>query len=337
MEFLENHNEITKIEFDKIKILVTDSFQSLYNEGRKFNYALDSTRSLINENFSQTSELTKFIKTDNYKIYQKYVYTINTFGNNNINITDNEIHKSVLRKEMFEFYNNLKEEENPFKITFEDFVLYLLRYVASRLIIERLEKNKKLYTLYYENNYFENIVLDDFEGDILLSKVYLDLFKKFNKGKIPSHIIEKDNDQVKKTLISDRNELELLKVSEKKNSIVLNDKEIALIIYFQTEVLKNNTLIPATEMYKTYSLINVRPYDSFGNEGSFKGTFQYKIIKGIYGQVNFKNLNNVTKIEIEATIADINELQKKIKPLNLININKEINLFSNKLQAVLSK
>jgi hypothetical protein len=334
MEFLENHSVITKIEFDKIKLLVIDSFQSFYYEEREFRYVIDNTGRLINEKFSVTSELKKFITIESYDIYQKY---INAFSNYSNKMIYNEKCKSVLKNEIYEYYNSLNEKDNPLKINFEDFVTYLLKYVAGRELIIRLEKNAELYKLYYENNYFENIIVDDIEGDVLHSRFYTDLFKKFNNGKNPSQIIEKNNDQVKKTNNSDKNELELLNEDEKTNSINLNDKEIALIMYFQTEVLKNNLKIPSTEMYKTYSLINVRPYDSFANDHSFKSTFQYKIITGVYGQVNFKNLNNVPKIEIEATIADINELQKKIKPLNLININKEINLFSNKLQAVLSK
>lgn len=81
MDYIEQHTEISKIEFDKIKTLVIDSFQMFFKEGRSFNYAVNNTQTLINETFSQKSELTKYIKKDNYHIYQRYVYAFNNYGN----------------------------------------------------------------------------------------------------------------------------------------------------------------------------------------------------------------------------------------------------------------
>lgn len=307
MEFLNNHSEITKKEFEKIKKFSIDSFQNFHIEKRKFNYALENTRTFINETFSATSELKKFITIDSYSIYEKYLFFLKDYDDN---ITYNEKCELVLKNDMFAYFNSFNEAQNPNNITFENFVVFLLKYVASRIIIYRLEKNSELYKLFYENNYYENFILDDFEGNVVNSKVYIDYFKKFNKGKAPNISVEKAK--------------QVTLPNEVVNDYNFSNTESCLLIYLFISIMKKNDFDTDAEIYKVLSLIKIKPSHEFENKNSYRSSIEYKAISGKVINIDLDNLSTNNKFQLKELNNCLDKLKLKIKPLNLKKINKKI-------------
>jgi hypothetical protein len=319
------------MEFKKI---YNDSFSQTHIEIETYirEYLTNEEFSIYDYNTNSNELLSNFhqkIKTDKFNDVEHFKNLYVEFETFKAKIPNDSIEKSF-RLKVLPLYNKYRDEKLFDDFSFEYLISEIAIFNAKVNTYRIFSNNYYLIEMIYNSEDYSRYEIKEYDQTLESTETFIYYHKKMY-----SYMYDSNKQLSNKKIM--QNEKSLVFQDEKANSINLNDKEIALIMYFQTEVLKNNLKIPSTEMYKTYSLINVRPYDSFANDHSFKSTFQYKIITGVYGKVNFKNLKNVPKIEIEATIADINELQKKIKPLNLININKEINLFSNKLQAVLSK
>jgi hypothetical protein len=319
------------MEFKKI---YNDSFSQTHIEIETYirEYLTNEEFSIYDYNTNSNELLSNFhqkIKTDKFNDVEHFKNLYVEFETFKAKIPNDSIEKSF-RLKVLPLYNKYRDEKLFDDFSFEYLISEIAIFNAKVNTYRIFSNNYYLIEMIYNSEDYSRYEIKEYDQTLESTETFIYYHKKMY-----SYMYDSNKQLSNKKIM--QNEKSLVFQDEKANSINLNDKEIALIMYFQTEVLKNNLKIPSTEIYKTYSLINVRPYDSFANDYSFKSTFQYKIITGVYGKVNFKNLKNVPKIEIEATIADINELQKKIKPLNLININKEINLFSNKLQAVLSK
>jgi hypothetical protein len=319
------------MEFKKI---YNDSFSQTHIEIENYirEYLTNEEFSIYDYNTNSNELLSNFhqkIKTDKFNDVEHFKNLYVEFETFKAKIPNDSIEKSF-RLKVLPLYNKYRDEKLFDDFSFEYLISEIAIFNAKVNTYRIFSNNYYLIEMIYNSEDYSRYEIKEYDQTLESTETFIYYHKKMY-----SYMYDSNKQLSNKKIM--QNEKSLVFQDEKANSINLNDKEIALIMYFQTEVLKNNLKIPSTEIYKTYSLINVRPYDSFANDRSFKSTFQYKIITGVYGKVNFKNLKNVPKIEIEATIADINELQKKIKPLNLININKEINLFSNKLQAVLSK
>jgi hypothetical protein len=319
------------MEFKKI---YNDSFSQTHIEIETYirEYLTNEEFSIYDYNTNSNELLSNFhqkIKTDKFNDVEHFKNLYVEFETFKAKIPNDSIEKSF-RLKVLPLYNKYRDEKLFDDFSFEYLISEIAIFNAKVNTYRIFSNNYYLIEMIYNSEDYSRYEIKEYDQTLESTETFIYYHKKMY-----SYMYDSNKQLSNKKIM--QNEKSLVFQDEKANSINLNDKEIALIMYFQTEVLKNNLKIPSTEIYKTYSLINVRPYDSFANDRSFKSTFQYKIITGVYGKVNFKNLKNVPKIEIEATIADINELQKKIKPLNLININKEINLFSNKLQAVLSK
>jgi hypothetical protein len=319
------------MEFKKI---YNDSFSQTHIEIETYirEYLTNEEFSIYDYNTNSNELLSNFhqkIKTDKFNDVEHFKNLYVEFETFKAKIPNDSIEKSF-RLKVLPLYNKYRDEKLFDDFSFEYLISEIAIFNAKVNTYRIFSNNYYLIEMIYNSEDYSRYEIKEYDQTLESTETFIYYHKKMY-----SYMYDSNKQLSNKKIM--QNEKSLVFQDEKANSINLNDKEIALIMYFQTEVLKNNLKIPSTEIYKTYSLINVRPYDSFANDYSFKSTFQYKIITGVYGKVNFKKLKNVPKIEIEATIADINELQKKIKPLNLININKEINLFSNKLQAVLSK
>lgn len=319
------------MEFKKI---YNDSFSQTHIEIETYirEYLTNEEFSIYDYNTNSNELLSNFhqkIKTDKFNDVEHFKNLYVEFETFKAKIPNDSIEKSF-RLKVLPLYNKYRDEKLFDDFSFEDLISEIAIFNAKVNTYRVFSNNYYLIEMIYKSEDYSRYEIKEYDQTLESTETFIYYHKKMY-----SYMYDSNKQLSNKKIM--QNEKTLVFQDEKINSIILNDKEIALLIYFQTEVFKKNIKIPATEIYKTYSLINVKPYDSFGNEDSFKGTFQYKIINGVYDQVNFKNLKSASNREIEATIADINELQKKIKPLNLININKEINLFSNKLQAVLSK
>jgi hypothetical protein len=325
MEFLDNHSVITKIEFDKIKLLVIDSFQSFYYEEREFRYVIDNTGRLINEKFSVTSELKKFITIDSYDIYQMY---INAFSNYSNKMIYNEKCKSVLKFEIYDYYCKFKEEDNPFKIPFEDFVTYLLKYVISRIIIHRLKKNSNLYELYYDNNYFDNFYLDHIDGHVFNSLAYKKIFKKFNPDKEFPCVIEKKDEYgnikyeitVDNNLVSKSKKINKFLVQYKNlvNDLTIDEKLILIHISLSTD---NKIDIP--EKIKLNILTGgINDFRIF-EESSNNNLVYNKVTKGMkYPYKKEKKIAIIESILYKIKICNLTKSNEALTSL-LYNINKK--------------
>jgi hypothetical protein len=326
MEFLDNHTEISKKEFNTIKQFVIDNFKSLYDDKRGANFAIDNVVKKVSDKFIFDSDLTNIFSNDSYIIHDKFVLSLERYDDK---IDYEEKCKLVLKNEIFEYYNSLISRDNSLKITFEDFAHNLIKFDIARKITFRLEDNPELYKLHYENNDYKNINFDYFEGHIINSLLYKKLFKKFYPNKeAPVAIGTKSpygniiyeivyNNKSDKIKLSN----ELIKSTITKPEFELDEK---LLILNLCLVDKNE--IPDTEKIKLIILMGeINDFTIFEESSSINNLYS-KVNKGIDRKGSIPNILNL-----------INNILLKIEPFELTITNQRLRIHKAKLNLEQNK
>jgi hypothetical protein len=220
-------------------------------------------------------------------------------------------------------------QELPQEYTFEKLIQEIAAFNAETSAFNIFSNNRPLFERMYDSNDFSKFEIKEYDQVLENTDIYIyyDKIVYPQKYKSKKNATTVNKKPLQSTIFSN--------LDEESELIVLTEKEIALLIYIQTQSYINNRPLPSTENYKLYSLIKVKPYKSFENENSFKSTFHYKILKGSYDKLKLENLKDATKKDLHAAIADIDSLREKIMHLNVPNVNKELNMLHNMLQAYL--
>lgn len=196
MEFLNNHVEITKIENKKLKEFIITAFKNFKTEGRSSEYALDKTKNKLWDTFIETN----FIKKYSYHFESFYTLFSHSFDNYSPPV---DITKSILKCEIFDKYKsfdktnkslNRQYDEDFDNLTFNDLVVWILKYHAAQIAYKQLNKNSELYKLFYTNDYYKEFTLEKFDGHVINSDLYRKTFSKFNPNSTIPVAIEKINE-----------------------------------------------------------------------------------------------------------------------------------------------
>lgn len=188
MEFLKNHKKITSEETEKIQLFLIENFKRLKEEGRSKEYAIDICCSLIYKEFIEANFIGK------YSSHFESVYTIfqNAFDNYDRNDKNIDVITQILKNEIYEefqHFGNINKISNRHydddfdSITFEDFVIYLLKYHVAKKAKNNLNRNSELYYIFYDTNDYSKFTLRHFDGHVINSDFYRKIFAEFYPNK----------------------------------------------------------------------------------------------------------------------------------------------------------
>lgn len=189
MEFLDNYKNIITEEKKILQSFLIENFKKLKKEGRSIHYVIDSCESLIYKNFIETNFISR------YSYHFERIYTIfqSAFDKYDRNIKNIDIIKQILKNEVKEEFQQFDksnkisnhEYENDFDtITYDTFVVHLLKYHVAKNASSNLNRNIELYTIFYDTNDYSNFTLRHFDDHVINSDFYRKLFTKFYPNKL---------------------------------------------------------------------------------------------------------------------------------------------------------
>lgn len=175
---------------------------------------------------------------------------------------------------------------------FKDFILDLLTYDTLSKIDNRLRCNSELYKLFYENNDYSRFTLEAFDGHVVNSDLYREIFTKFHPKEIIPKAIKRIDQLGNETYeittgeileISDNEEVKNLNTSsnQNKNQFIQHDFEIDEQGLIMNLCLADKNDIPLTEKIKLHILIGEIKDKSLLQGSSANNNFYQKVNKGI--------------------------------------------------------
>jgi len=334
MEFLKNHKKISSEETKKIQLFLIENFKRLKEEGRSKEYAIDTCSSLIYKNFIEANFIGK------YSSHFESVYTLfqNAFDKYDRNDQNIDVIIQILKNEIFEEFQHFgsinkisnRHYDNDFdSITFEDFVVHLLKYHAAKKAIDNLRRNSELYYIFYDTNDYSDFTLESFDDHIINTELYRRLFKKYYP-KLPLKKAVKYIDDWNSPKYKIEDDLEIIDKKNKKKYIEsleeFDTDEQALIINL---CIVDKNSIPLTEKTKLLILLGEIKDKRLLNEDSSKNNFYKKVNEGYQRKGSVLNMISVIEsilIKIEPYQLNItNQTLKKQKATLISEENKTKN------------
>lgn len=334
MEFLKNHKKITLEETKKIQLFLIENFKRLKEEGRSKEYAIDTCSSLIHKNFIETNFIGK------YSSHFESVYTLfqNAFDKYDRNDQNIDVITQILKNEIYEEFqhfgsinkiSNRNYDDDFDSITFEDFVIHLLKYHAAKKAKNNLNRNSELYYIFYETNDYSDFTLESFEDHIINTELYRKLFEK-HYPKLPLKKAVKYIDDWNSVNYRIEDELDTKNKKIKKSNIEnieeFETDEQALIINL---CIVDKNSIPLTEKTKLLILLGEIKDKRLLNEDSSKNNFYKKVNEGYQRKGSVLNMISVIEsilIKIEPYQLNItNQTLKKQKTTLISEENKTKN------------
>lgn len=280
----------------------------------------------FSENFNCiTTKLGKEYDEEKFRKTEPFEGLYVEFYRGKQNITKDKINNSFHLK-VLPLFNEKKELTD---YTFEQLIKEIAIFEAKREALRIFSNNRILFEMIYVSEDYSRFEIKDYDQVLENTEIFI----YYDKIVYPHKYELKKEVQMKVEKGSQNNNYSNL--HEEFITIELTDKEIALTMYILINLLKTKKKIPKTEIYKCFSMITVKSINSYENINSYKSTFQYKILHETYENINFRNLKDSTQNELQSVMNEINSLRKKIKTLKMINFNKELNLFYNKLSSLL--
>lgn len=198
--------------FVKAEYFIIKQFKTFKIDDRPFPHAADKIR------FHLTKKYGDNLIGKNFNIFESchrfFNFRKDYYGNTT---SISKIVEVEIRKEFGEVIKINKPVDNNFKVidnyTFNRFIYDLIIYDSLKRIEARLGENSDLYKLFYETDEYGSFTLEAFDGHIINSKIYQDLYSKvYPNKKIPVAIgsinqygnkewsIKFENDSITKTL-----------------------------------------------------------------------------------------------------------------------------------------
>ncbi|WP_445457728.1 hypothetical protein [Flavobacterium sp. HNIBRBA15423] len=335
MEFLDKIDDIIATEHKKIEDLIKKKFKEFKNQGRKPEFAIDETRTVLFETF---------IKTNFIDIYHSHFDTYYHLFKNSIDTYDNkqDAIKLVLQNEMYKAYlsfdkinkiPNHQYSDEFDNLTFENFVIYLLQYDTAKQIEALLLKNSDLYILFYKNDYSGDFYLKPFEGHVINSTIYKRLHKKFYPNEFIPYAKEETDEynNIRYVIITEETEkntpngIKQIKNNQKKHDFNVDEQALLLNL-----CIADDNSIPTTEKIKLLILIGEIKDKSIFEGSSASNLFYQKVNKGVFRKGSSKIMlsivdNVLNKIEnIELNITKQRLIKHRITLVNEQNKTKNV-------------
>ncbi len=285
-------------------------------QSRTFEYAIDQIRSnLSNERFNS-------IIGKNNDVFNNAIYDFNHFedlyqkGASIALVIENEIKTEYSGKISIKKIVD-KNNDEILNYSFNTLVNDLIEYDSLGKIEYRLSFNSELYKLFYESNIYDQFTLESFDGHVVNSKLYRNLFSILNPN-IPIPVAVKKIDEYQNVyydIIIDAPELNELgnkdtpKVKTKKQEFELNEQLLILNL-----CLEDSNSIPLTEKIKLIILIGEIKEDSIFKESSAKNLTYHKISNGIWRKGSkYKMIENIDSILIKIEKYDLGITNQTLK------------------------
>jgi len=353
MEYLKNHQEITNRELKKLTAFSINSLKSDSENGISATKAIDNIRRKIWDDFIETSFIYHY-KDHFEEVYRIYRLSFDNYDNNKIDVVKavlkNEAYDEFLKRLKIKKVSNYTYGEDFDNITYEDFVTHLLKYHVYQKCYNRFGENGELYKLLFEANAYKYFTFNKFDGHVVNSTLYKNIFSEYYPNKqIPiatykeneygggyyeiSSSVDRTNISTSERLINNFNssiqqegfttaEESVIKTSIDKLSNVEKSFLFHIMCKALGDNIANNTTqkknnekpfnLPATELCRLMSIIEIKDLNSF-DKMKYRDTVHYKVLtKGI------------EYIEKDERIMFIENLVKKIKDLNLSDTTKYI-------------
>ncbi|WP_320815630.1 hypothetical protein [Flavobacterium sp.] len=240
--------------------------------------------------------------TDKFNCFQPYTDLIYTFEKHKKNYSKNSYENS-LKRDVKPLFETLEIKED----SFEQLIMDLATYYSETNIYRIFRNQHSLYNLIYKSEDFSKFEIQEYETEIENTEVF-NYYKK---------IVYPENKAVNK---KSKTLKDITQLSENNFSSIEN----SLLLYIFISIMKNNGFDTNAELYKTLSLIKIKPHFDFENNDSYRSSLEYKAISGKVNDIDLNNISSNHKFQLKEFKDQLNELKLKIKPFKLKNINIKI-------------
>lgn len=262
---------------------VIEKLKEYKNQSRTFDYAIDQIRmNLSNERFN--SVIGKNNDVFNNAIYDfKHFEDLYQKGASISLVIENEIkteYSEKIKSKKIVDKNNIEILNYSFNTLVND----LIEYDSLGKIENRLSVNSELYKLFYESNIYDQFTLETFDGHVVNSKLYRNLFSILNPNNPIPVAIKKIDDY-------DNVYFEIIEVSLEQDELEKKVKPIVNTLKQEFELdeqllilnlcLEDKNSIPLTEKSKLIILIGEIIEDNIFKVSSSDSNTYSKISKGI--------------------------------------------------------
>lgn len=301
--------------FAKAEYFIIKQFKEFKADDRPYPHAVDKIRSRLTKIYEE-NRVNRNIELFN-SCYRIFNFRKDYYGDTTsiIKIVNIEI-----KKEFGEVIKSNKPVDNNFNVinnyTFNRFVYDLIIYDSLRRIEARLGKNSDLYKLYYETEDYKSFTLRAFDGHVISSKIYQDLFSKVYPNKIipiaVCSINQYGNEEWKIIIDNDPSKLKENGTTNKVK-IMQQDFDSDEQLLILNLCLVDNNGIALTEKIKLITLIGELKDKSIFKESSSSNNAYSKVNKGIF-----------RKGSVTTMILTIDNILAKIEKYNLAGTNQTL-------------
>jgi hypothetical protein len=304
MDYLNNHLEITNEEFKILKEFSINSLKLNFQDGFYFANAIDNTCIKI---------MKEFITPNFINHYNNHFFDLYNIYNNSLNKQDNikvdavnyvlkgVIHDEFLKSLKIQRISNLIYGEDFENITYENFVVHLLKYDVYQKCYKRLKENHELFLLFYKANDYKDFTFEKFEAHVVNSLLYKKVYAEFNPNEpIPIAKFKKDKlggghykikiGEKKNNNFEEKKMTNNYIKTEPKNCN-LENKEKSFLFHIMCKALSKNFStthlpnkydskafnLPATELCKLSMFIDVQNKNTFDIK-KYRDSEHYKIL-----------------------------------------------------------
>lgn len=269
--------------YAKAEYFIIKQFKEFKNDDRPFPHAVDKIRIKLTKIYGEN------LVGRNFNLFES-CYRIFNFRNGYYSDTSSitKVVENEIRKEFGEVIKINKPFDKNFNVidncSFNQFIFDLIIYDSLRRIEARLGENSDLYKLYYDTKEYGSFTLEAFDGHVINSKIYQDLYSKgYPNKKLPvaiGTVNQYGNKEWK--IIKDDNPIEIAEADiQNESKIKKQDFDIDEQLLILNLCLVDNNAIPLTEKIKLLTLIGELKDKSIFIEQSSKNTAYSKVNKGI--------------------------------------------------------
>jgi hypothetical protein len=278
--------------FTKAEYFIIKQFKEFKTNDRPFPHAIDEIRSHLTKKYGNN------LIGKNYNLFERcyrfFCLRKDYYGDTT---SISKIIENEIKKEFEEVIKINKAVDKNYNVidnySFNRFIYDLITYHSLRKIEERLGKNSDLYKLLYDSEDYSKFTLIAFDGHVINSKLYRDLFSKIHPDKFIPFAIKNVNEygNVTWTIITDNPEVKLKSIEEKiAVKKIFQDFEADEQLLILNLCLIDKNTIPLTEKFKLLILIGELKDKSIFQESSSKNVAYHKVNNGILRKGSLKTM-----------------------------------------------
>ena len=346
MEFLKNHKQITTQENKRLKKIAINQFLKEKEKGLTFEKAFKNVSNLITDEVRNENLIKKysFHFGGLYDIYNRNLRDYDVNVDRVLKVLENEIYEKFKDPYVTSKKQNYSYDADYDEISssYEKFTEQLLIYIANFDFDRALFKHYEYLKLIYEFDDISKIDLKPFEGEIVKTSKFINLYKKIKPNEPLPYEIRTLNALGAETTVlvnnfdknSNKNIQNEIAIPVNKESF-LSNIENALLINLFLQIMEENAFDEKAELYRVLSIIEVRPVDSFGTKASFRTSIEYKAMNGKLKNIDLINLKSNNTGLLKQYKQFLQKLSLKIEDFRLKKINKKIEEIQTKIDDIL--